>query len=193
MRAMRRRVTRSFGSKKPQNVQWADVSGQFLLNGITATTAVILVQLQAPASLAALTSDPPEDLTILRMRGTFGVFASVSTAFSFTLALLVQDVTWTPGATFTVDADKRILWSRTFLNEPASTAAPSWQPPGTYLEAGGTRFPTHPSIITVDIAPKVRVQSGQALHLVGYENSGAFAGTVISSEMRVLYKRSGRR
>lgn len=192
MRTQRGRGTRSYGARRPQNVQWADVSGQFALSAVVATTAVVLIQLQAPASLAALTSDPPEDLTILRMRGAYFTSIGSGSAYNWTLALLVQDTTWTPGATFNVDADKRILWSRTYQGN-ASTAALNYSPPGLVYETGGAQFPAHPAILTVDIAPKVKIQSGQALHLVAYENGASPSLTIISSEMRVLYKRSGRR
>lgn len=169
---------------------WAGVSGQFVMAGVTATTANALLQLQAPADLSNLTADPPEDLTLLRIRGSF--ILQLSTTADWTLALTVQDTTWTPGATFLVDADKRILWSRSFSASGAVIHV--WNPPGwlSWDTAGTRQLAGQVGVTDLDISPKVKVQCGQALFLVAYENSGAATLTVASTDMRVLFQRSGR-
>lgn len=172
-------------------MQWSDVSAQWTFASIVSTTATVLIQLQSPAALNNLTADPPEDLTILRVVGDYLV-RMTSGDGNWTLALLVADVTWTPGATISVDNDKRILWQKTY--QVFGTAAEAvWHPPGMYKEAGGTTFPGDPSMTHIDISPKVKVEAGKALYLVAYENSGAEDLIVNSVTMRVLYKRSGRR
>lgn len=193
---MRRRFVKRSALRKPQNVQWSDVSGQFVHATITATAATALVQLQSPTSLASLTADPPEDLTILRMRGTYEVtMAAAASAGNWTLALTVADVTWTPGARFATDSDKRILWSKTFGWRGAAAANTIiWSPPGHFQDtAAGVVQPVDPEIVTLDIAPKVKLEPGRALYLVAYENIDGVTFSVSSQEMRLLYKRSGRR
>lgn len=192
---MQRRTGRGYGRRfngggvgRPTRV-WAGISAEFLLNSITATGSATLIQLQAPAALSNLTSDPPEDMTILRLRGTFAVTVSGSAGANWTLALIVQDTTWTPG-TFLADSDKRLLWTRTF--EATNATADEWAQPGYHL-VGGTAFPCHPDIITLDISPKVRIECGKALFLVGYENAGAGTLLVTSPDMRVLFQRTQRR
>lgn len=166
---------------------WTGVSGQFAVTDQVTTTAVPLISLQAPASLASLTSDPPEDLTILRMVGSFSV--SLSAAGVWTLALTVADVTWTPGSTSLEDADKRLLWLRTFNSQVAATY--QWLQPG-YLTVNNTVVAAQVGLTDLDIAPKVKVEAGKALYLVAYEESGAAALTVASRNMRVLVQRTGR-
>lgn len=188
---MRRGFVRK-GARRPANVQWSSIASQFLMAGVTQTSSQVLIELQSPAALNALTSDPPEDLTLLRLVGSFEL-AITNPAGSWVLALTVQDTTWTPGATVSVDADKRLLWSRNF-DSGANTITVLWTPPDRCwsTDAAGT-FQSHSTAMQVDIAPKVRIQPGQALYLVAYEESGASTLTMTSSLMRVLYKRSGRR
>lgn len=185
---MRRTTRRSFrgarSASRPTRT-WVGVSGQFAMAGATATTAGTLIQLQAPADLSNLTSDPPEDVTVLRMRGSFVL--ALSTAGSWTLALLVQDTTWTPG-TFLADSDKRMLWTETFNVAEAST----WRP-GLFTNAAGSTFPDYPGKTFLDIAPKVRIEPGKALFLVAYENTGTATLDISCQEMRVLFQRSPRR
>lgn len=173
---------------------WADVSGQWLLSVVSVTTAVPVMAMQAPTSLANLTSDPPEDLTILRIVGDYTVaLGTANQPGNWSLALLVADVTWTPGATVSVDNDKRLLWQRTYVT-PNDIVV--WYPPGQVVQnaAGGTYFPTNASETThIDIAPKVKVEAGKALYLVAYENSGTQVFSTSSVTMRVLFQRSGRR
>lgn len=159
-----------------------DISG-------TGTTAVTLVSMQAPTSLASLTTDPPEDMTLLRIVGNHRV--TLSTTAQWTLALLVQDTTWTPGATFNVDCDKRILWSRNF--EAVTNAVHTWCPDG-HLDVTGTNMTGGMHHVTsVDIKPMVKMEAGKALFLVAYEQSGAATFTSNSQNMRLLFQRSGRR
>lgn len=173
--------------------QWAAVNGEFLFTNITVTTATTLVQLQAPTALNALTSDPPEDLTILRIRGSFACTLAGAAATIWTLALTVQDTVWTPGTTFLVDSDKRMLWSRTF--HATNATSDIWAPPGTYIASGSgaTALASHPNATDLDIAPKVKIETGRALFLVAYENAGAGNLSVVSGDMRILFQRSRRR
>lgn len=174
-------------SAKPSRV-WSDVSAQWVLTTVGVTTSVILVQLQAPASLAALTSDPPEDLTVLRLRGSFSL--TLGGASFWTLALLVQDTAWTLSNLFTTDADKRILWARTFQ----ASEATNWLQGGILQGATAGNFAGVPLETTeVDIAPKVRIEAGKALFLVAYDDSGLSTLTTASANMRLLFQRSGRR
>lgn len=187
-----------FGGRRRGNVGfrpsrvWADVSTQFVLNSVTATSATTLINLEAPANLSALTSDPPEDLTLLRIVGNFSCSLSGAASGTWTLALLVQDAVWTPGATFTVDADKRILWSRTFRTQSVAT---SWFPPGYQLWdlVGTIQAVSARGITDIDIKPMVKMEAGKSLYLVGYEDSNGQTLLVTSTNMRVLYQRSGRR
>lgn len=175
---------------RPSRV-WVDVAGQFALTGVSATTAVVLVQLQAPSDLSNLTADPPEDLTVLRMRGSFA--CSMGGPGSWTLALLVQDTSWTPSSGFSADADKRVLWARSFTTTAAVTHR--WEPPGymTWDPVGTPQVVSAMGVTELDISPKVKVEAGKALYLVAYENSGATTMSVASTEMRLLFQRSGRR
>lgn len=173
---------------------WASVAGSFGLNAVTTTTSATLIQMQAPTDLSNLTSDPPEDITLLRIRGSFTcLLSSITVSSWWTLALLVQDTTWTPASTFATDADKRILWSRDFY---AGTAVSHlWGPPGQLLYdlAGTVSTAGMPGCTDVDVAPKAKVEPGKALFLVGYENSGTGTLNVASVNMRVLFQRTQRR
>lgn len=190
---MQRRTGRRFVRRGPgarPSRTWADVSNEFVLSGIAATGSATLIQLQAPASLASLTSDPPEDLTLLRIRGQFFCQIAAGPA-TWTLALLVQDTTWTPSSTFSVDADKRILWSQTFNN--FSNVSTRWvEPDYMQWDIAGTIQISQTAANTVDIAPKVKIEAGKALFLVGYEDVNGGTLDVTSQNMRVLFQRSGR-
>lgn len=190
---MRRFAKRRSIRRGPSNLQWSDVSVQWSLSSSTTGSANVLIQLQSPANLSNLTADPPEDLTILRVVGDFRVVLTGATpGASWTFGLIVADVTWTPGATFTVDADKRILWHQTFVCPPAQATNVIWDSPGWQCTDAGNAFPVSPSPTHLDISPRVKVESGKALYLVSWENSGAASAATISSDMRVLYKRTGR-
>lgn len=174
---------------------WADISSVWLHSGVTATSAATLISMQAPTSLAALTSDIPEDLTILRIRGSFNVqLDAVATSGNWTLALIVQDTTWTPGATVSVDNDKRMLWLQDYaVRLRTSGAAQNWEQGGIYQEGAELPAPCNPMYTTVDIAPKVKIEPGKALFLVAYENVDGASFTTGSTNMRVLVQRTARR
>lgn len=192
-------MRRAYGNRarsagRPQRT-WMSVSPQWSQT-VGATTATALLGLESPTG-GALTSDPPEDLTLLRIVGTFK--CSLSGTSIWSLALIVQDATWTPGATLRVDQDKRILWARQFdtvsIGSLAGFTVADWTPPGqlTINATATSVVAVDPNILTVDIAPKVKVSAGQALYLVAYEESGAGTWVTTSVNMRVLYQRSGRR
>lgn len=179
---------RRFGGTRPTRT-WADVSNEFTFTTQAATGTATLIQMQAPAALSNLTSDPPEDLTVLRMRGEFLV--QLSTIGQWVLALLVQDTTWTPGATFGVDSDKRVLWSQAY--NAASDEVHTWNPPGYLsLSTGPFRLQCPREAIHLDIAPRVRIECGKALFLVAYEEVDGSTLSVTSNSMRVLFQRSRR-
>lgn len=184
------RAGRRFNGGVRPSRTWADVSVAFLLNE-TVDAATKLIELQTPASLS-LTADPPEDLTVLRIRGQFQV--TLSTTSQWNLGLLVQDTNWTIGTTLAGDADKRLLWTRTYL--ATSAVAYVWNPDGSLRrDAGGAGDVTiglGSEYGTLDIAPKVKIQPGQALYLAAWEETGAATLTVSSTNMRVLFQRTGR-
>lgn len=169
---------------------WSDVSTDFAFVAAATTTQTILISLESPVQLNALGADPPEDLTILRMVGDFSV--SLTTNGTWRLALLVQDRTWTAQVSGRDDNDKRILWSQVYVD--AIGAAMNWLPPGQVVSAAGLNVTsTVREAVHLDIAPKVRIEPGKALYLVAYEEVNGAVLSVSSVNMRVLYKRSGRR
>lgn len=187
---MRRKfVRRRSGGVRPTRV-WASVSTDAAFAAVTATTAVPLISLQAPSSLASLTADPPEDMTILRVTGELNVSVAGDATANWTLALLVQDTTWTPATLFHTDADKRILWHQSVAATNATND--TWRMGGTYT-VGGTTFPCTPYPWKFDIAPKVKVEAGRALYLVAYENVSGGSLTLSTTDLRVLFQRTGRR
>lgn len=189
---MRRRFGRRTSAARPTRT-WLDASPGFGVALATSTTASIVMQMQAPASPTNLTADPPEDITILRMRGTFSVVVATPTlGSSWTCCLIVQDTTWTPSATFGADSDKRMLWTRTF-GTPQAAVSYAWNPPGIYTENLGTGFPGDMATTELDIAPKVRLEPGKALYFVAYETGAGGTLTVLSADMRLLFQRSRRR
>lgn len=183
----------SRGPQRPTRV-WVAANTGFTFVGVTGTSASIVMQLQAPTDVTNLTADPPEDLTILRMRGSFSVTlagdASASVA-NWVLALTVQDVTWTPSSSFLTDADKRILWSMSYTSNDATFTR--WLEPDTMQAGTTTLFGVGTRGASLDIAPKVKLEAGKALYLVAYEMSGAVAFSVTTRDMRILFQRSRRR
>lgn len=179
---------RSRGGARPSRV-WVGIQDQFSFASQAATGTAVLVQLQAPADLSNLTADPPEDLTVLRVIGDLTVTLASTSAGSWTLALLVQDTTWTPTTRFEDDADKRILWAQNYTSLAAATYV--WT--SGYLAVNNVPTPGVPREMTrLDIAPKVRIEAGKALYLVAYEQSGTTTFSVESQNMRLLFQRSGR-
>lgn len=179
---------RSAGVGRPSRV-WASLASRFTLSSVTATTAQVLIGMEAPTDLSALTSDPPEDITLLRIRGSFTLAnaAAAGPAAGYTMALLVQDQTWTPSTAFATDADKRILWSRTFFLASTEQYRP-------FIWTNGTAIaPYHPELTSIDIKPMAKVEPGKALFLVLYENGASTSEvSVTSSDMRVLFQRTRR-
>lgn len=182
------RFAKRGGGLRPER-SWVDVSGQWVHStGVTA--AVPLIALQAPTNLSNLTADPPEDLTVLRIVGDYTTTITGTGAGYWSLALLVADVTWTPGTSISVDNDKRILWQRSY--EAPITETSTWLPPGRWDSSITASVPTDATHI--DIAPKVKIEAGKALYLVAYENAAsAYTLATYSHSMRVLFQRSGRR
>lgn len=198
---MRRRS--SFGSRGQRPArQWLPLAGS-AISSATGTTSVSLYGLQAPTVTIGtdLTSDPPEDVTIMRVVADIQVvMTTVSAGARWILGLLVQDRTWTPGATFAVDADKRFLWTMTYnypansTNTPGLTAWTYWPPGLIQVSATADQFFECPrEAVHIDIAPKVRLEDGKALHMVAYEEAGATSFTCTIQSMRLLMQRSRRR
>lgn len=171
---------------------WSSISSDVALAAVTVTTAIPLIRLESPTSLNNITADPPEDLTVLRVMGALNVTVAGDTTANWTLALLVQDVTWTPSTAFLTDADKRILWSQGL--DASNATSDTYSEPGIWRDgATGTAFPCLPYPFDIDIAPKVKIEPGKALYLVAYENVSGGTLTVNASRMRVLYQRTVRR
>lgn len=154
----------------------------------TATTSANLISLQAPTSLASLTSDPPEDMTLLRIVGDFQV--TVSTTGIWVMALLVQDTVWTPSATFNLDADKRVLWSRSY--QAVEAVLHTYCHDGHCTVTGTNMFECR-DLTHIDIKPMVKLEPGKSLVLVAYEQSGSATFTSNSQNMRVLFQRTQRK
>lgn len=175
---------------------WTDVSGAFIFTTASATAAVRLMSFEMPTSMVGLTADPPEDVTILRVVGSMTVTLGTATTGRWSLALLVQDTTWTPGATLSVDNDKRVLWQRQFMpTAVGSWTAEQWSPPDTHFVATGATSlaPTYSPASQLDISPKVKLEAGKSLYLVAYEDVDGSTFSVTSNSMRVLFQRSRRR
>lgn len=171
------------------------MSGSAVFAAITGSSSVTLISLESPTNLSALGSDPPEDLTLLRIVGDLTV--TVTGAGEWRLALLVQDRTWTASAVQADDNDKRVLWSAQFSgfsptdsNIYWASGLMTWNAMGAdpSLMAARDNPPQH-----IDIAPRVKVEAGKTLYLVAYEVSNGATLTVSSQSLRVLYQRSGRR
>lgn len=180
-------------------MMWVPLDGT-VFAAITSTTASRLYGLQAPTVTIGtdLTADPPEDVTILRVTADLSV--TLSSAGCWVLALLVQDTTWSPASTYTLDADKRVLWHKTYdtngaLGALAGFVSATWECPN-HLTVDATTdlvVECQPDAVQLDCTPKVRLEDGKGLHLVAYEQSGAAAMTCVLRNMRLLMKRSGRR
>lgn len=195
---MRKRFTgRARGSRgvRPSRT-WVSLDTAMRTGSLSSTTATSLLSLQAPTTLT-LTSDPPEDMTVLRIVGDYAIKMSGSGA-EWVMALTVQDTAWTPSASFVDDADKRILWSRTYSTGTGTAVSVELGPNGTVEQDSGgspTRaYTLHPDITRIDIAPKVRIECGKALFLVCYEQAGTGTFEVDTTQnVRLLFQRSFRR
>lgn len=179
---MRRQSARFVRHAGPSR-QWTELATGFVVSS-TATTAVAVWGLQAPAAAAGLTALPPADVVIMRIRGNFQVTLSAASS-TWVMGLTVQDQTWTPSAVFRTDADKRWLWLRTFTT---NTEAVSWIPPGYMSSASDPTGWADARWTELDVAPKVKLESGQALYLVAYEETGASTMTITSVDMRMLWQ-----
>lgn len=169
--------------------QWTELSTRWQHTAVAVTTSTVLWGLESPAAAAALTALPPEDVVIMRLVGDFQVALPAAVIDSWTLALTVQDSTWTPAALFNTDADKRILWSQTYAKGPPGEAV-TWTPPGLLSTATATLGVAPRESIHIDIAPKVKLEAGQGLNLVAYENLPGVAGTftTIGYTVRMLWQ-----
>lgn len=165
--------------------QWTEVSTNFA-QSVTATTATVLWGLQAPAAAAGLTALPPEDIIIMRLRGSFNCTLSAVTS-EWVVGLTVQDQTWTPAATFGPDADKRWLWLATFTNSVVFPKTWTASELVEYVNAS-TFYAEAQTLTNIDISPKVKLEAGQGLYLVSYEQTGASTLTIATSNMRMLWQ-----
>lgn len=191
---MRKRTWKRSGYK-PTRV-WSDVSGSVSFSGITGSQSVTLISLESPTNLGSLTSDPPEDLTLLRIVGDLNVSMSGVAQTGFRLALLVQDRTWTASAVQSDDNDKRILWSQAFYTI-GTTQTSVWYPSGVVasivVATGDPVSIAYQNATHIDISPRVKMEAGKSLYMVAYETINGSTMTVNSQNLRVLYQRSGRR
>lgn len=173
---------------------WADVSAAWAFSAIAVTTSTRIMSMEMPTSMVNLTADPPEDITVLRIVGSFVLSLATANAGVWNLALIVQDHTWTPGATITLDNDKRILWQREFNATAVSGwTSESWEPPDTHLVTGTLQHLARSEAMQVDLTPKVKLEAGKALYLVAYEAVDGGTLTLTSNSMRVLFQRTRRR
>lgn len=170
--------------------EWIALDG-VPFNAVSSTaTAVALYSFQAPTVTmgTALNFDPPEDLTLLRLRGS--MLVTISDTGAWALALTVQDTAWTPG-TYITDGDKRYLWTQVYQN--LSSGPMGWTEsccsnnPGTQV-----LFTSPKDVASFDIAPKVRLEAGKALFMVAYEIVGAATMTVTLHSLRILQQRASR-
>lgn len=173
---------------------WMSLETTWSTGTLSATTATSLLALQAPTAGGTITSDPPEDMTLLRIIAEHRVIHSAAVA-EWVVALTVQDTTWTPSSTFADDADKRILYAKAYAN-PTATARTHHPPGQTVLDPGGTPAfagGTERQLCFIDIAPRVRLEPGKALFLVCYEQAGTGTFELDAQFARVLFQRSARR
>lgn len=189
-RSWKRSGGRGHGRSYAPSRMWVPVSG-VPFAGITSTSVSSLFGLESPTVTlgTSVTSDPPEDLTILRMMGEIEV--SFDAPATWTLGLIVQDRTWTPQSTFAPDADKRFLWTENF----SSVSGALWRTGlviDTFQTAVTTAVGTGRDKTRIDVAPRVRLEDGKSLHLVAYEEAGASVLTVTIRHLRLLMQRSRR-
>lgn len=191
--SMHKRSFRSRGSARSKGPTrtWVTLNTGWTFTAQASTGTSVLMSLEAPTTLN-LTADPPEDLTILRIVGDFGVALSGSPA-TWVLGVIVQDATWTPsGSGFGADSDKRILWSQMYGSQ-GSDIGWAWYPPGIHTQNGVYVGEAPREAHHIDIAPKVRIEAGKALYLVAWELSGSKTLDVTPYTMRMLFQRSRRR
>lgn len=175
MRRFARSRTTRFGGRGYKPARTWIGSEPVLVVGAGLQTQANVLAIEAPALPAVLTSAPPEDLTILAVRGYFSV--ELGEIGSFDLALMVVDSTWTPSGTWLADSDKRLLWWKR-IYVPATT--------GTVPDVRTSEM----SWFEVDIKPKVKLEDGKRLVMVAWSASG---GGAVTAALRLLTQRAGRR
>lgn len=188
----KRPVARRRGFTARPEREWVPLNGAPYAATV-ATSAVSLYGLQAPTITIGtdLVADPPQDVTVQRFVAELSVLSSVASS-NCTLALLVADRFWTPNSNFVQDADKRLLWYRTYVNALTTGITGSLWEGATYSTSGVALYTGIPEDYTrIDIAPKVRIEAGKALHMVLYYTSGTW--TVNLRTARMLLQKSGRR
>lgn len=193
---MRRRFSSASHGQRPAR-QWIPLQGN-IFSAVTATAVTSLYGLEAPTVTigSSLSSDPPEDVTLLRIVGTMNLALSGAVG-RWTIGLIVQDRTWTPSALFVTDADKRFLWYRTY-SIPAGLAGvtsvtfdePNWM---QVLATQNLLVEVDRAAVSFDISPKVKLEDGKALHMVAYEEQNGSSLTLNMQTMRLLMQRSRRR
>lgn len=202
MRSFRRQgAPRRFAGRRRKELEWLGLPPTALAASTTATTALShLFGFEAPVVTVgtALSSDPPADRIIQRITGELRV--KLTGSGSFTLGLLVVDRTWTPqGGTFSVDADKRILWSRTYdsaelAGNVTGFTSVSWSAPNHMLVNATTDLLTEcdRGAVYIDVAPKVRLEDGKSLAIIAWENEDGATLILNMVWMRLLLSRAGR-
>lgn len=171
-RLVRSRTTRFGGRGYKPARSWIGSSVAVVTSAGGTSSQANVLAIEAPTLPAVLTAAPPDDITILAVKGYF--FISAATAPSIDIALMVVDSTWTPSASWLADSDKRLLWWKSFTAITApltSTSQMSW--------------------FDVDIKPKVRLEDGKRLVLVQWQEAAGTCQT--TAKLRLLTQRAGRR
>lgn len=178
---------------RPQR-QWVSLSGVWTISSAVDTQAA-LMSLEMPTALA-LTADLPEGLVVMRIVGDYECLLDTA-AGNWTLGLLVADSTWSIGTAFSADADKRILWSRSYgravpvantLTFKDGYVRESVTATGATVAMAGCERQTH-----IDISPKVTIRAGQTLWLAAWEDAGGAGFTTVTTNIRMLIQRKARR
>lgn len=195
---MRRRVSFARRGQRPAR-QWLPIPATSLLSAVTVSTTAQVLAFEAPTVTPGtpVTADPPEDQVLDRVTGSLRV--TLTGAGVWVLSLLMVDRTWTPiGGEFATDADKRILWSKTYDSQSLSTLAGftgvTWSKAHMFITATAPLVVEQPeSMGYVDITPKVKLEDGKQLIFLASECSGAASFSVTADWMRILMHRAGRR
>lgn len=172
--------------------QWMGLNGGITVTaGAASVTSLLAFEAPTVTFGTPLTSDPPEDQTILRIIGHLSIVSTV--AHLMWLGLMVTDRTWTPVGTTTIipDLDRRWLWYMTYDMDTTETFTPGGAR-ASVTGGGAARGFTSPVWTDIDISPKVKLEDGKQLCMVSYIDAGT-APTVTLRDMRVLMQRSGRR
>lgn len=197
---MRRRhsFARHGGRSKPAR-QWLPIPATTFHSLVTVTTAAQILAFEAPTVTpgTAVTADPPEDQVLDRVTGSLRV--TLTGAGVWVASMLLVDRTWTPlGGEFATDADKRILWSKTYDSQTVSVltgfTTATWGPGHMTVLATTQAIIEQPLEMTyIDIQPKVRLEDGKQLIFLVSEVSGAASFSLTADWLRILMHRAGRR